>query len=224
MRRVDSGCSWGRHIAAAPCFHPAMDDAMAPPEPEDLPDDPAALKALLRAARSEKDDLAEEVARLRAIVAVFQRAAFGRRSERLDPDQLELALEEASQEIAEDRAGQNASDATRKASRSERRRVNRGSPPAHLPRVEIVVEPKSADCPCCGGALHRIGEGEPSSRHRSEADGERAPARRDPGPVPGAGDAPAQIRLPRLRRGRRAGAGARTAGSWRSADRGHGRA
>ena len=39
-----------------------MDDATASPELDGLSDDPAALKALLRAARSEKDDLAEEVA------------------------------------------------------------------------------------------------------------------------------------------------------------------
>ena len=141
----------------------------AAPDTLDLPDDPGALKALLVATRAEKADLAEGEedqetprwgvsptnARLTAIVDAFRRAMFGRRSERLDPDQLELALEEASQEIAEDRADQNAADATLKASRSRRRRVNRGSLPAHLPRVEIVVEPESLDCPCCGGALHK---------------------------------------------------------------------
>jgi transposase len=128
------------------------------PDAQDLPDDPAALKALLVATRAEKTDLAEEVARLTAIVDAFRRAMFGRRSERLDPDQLELALEEASQEIAEVRAAEDAADATLKASRSRRRSVNRGALPTHLPRVETVVEPESLDCPCCGGALHRIGE------------------------------------------------------------------
>jgi transposase len=139
-----------------------MENAATMPDAPDLPDDPAALKALVIAGRIEKADLAEEVARLRAIVAAFQRAAFGRRSETLDPDQLQLdlerALEEASQEIAENRADEDAADATRKASRAERRRVNRGALPAHLPRVEIVVEPDETACPCCGGALHVIGE------------------------------------------------------------------
>ena len=86
-----------------------MTDATARPDPDDLPDDSAALKALVIAAQIEKADLSDEVARLRAIVAAFRRAVFGRRSEKADPDQLqldlELALEEASQEIAEDRAG-----------------------------------------------------------------------------------------------------------------------
>jgi hypothetical protein len=33
-----------------------------------------------------------------------------------------------------------------------------GALPGHLPREEIVLEPESTVCPCCGGALHRIGE------------------------------------------------------------------
>jgi len=125
---------------------------------EELPDDPAALKALLAAARAENTDLAAEVARLQAIVAAFQRARFGRRSEQLDPDQLELALEETSQEIAEDRAVEDEADATRKASRTKRRRVNRGRLPARLPQIEHVIEPEEKVCPCCSGALHVIGE------------------------------------------------------------------
>jgi len=42
--------------------------------------------------------------------------------------------------------------------RTARRRANSGALPAHLPRVETVVEPSSTLCPCCSGALHRIGE------------------------------------------------------------------
>ena len=30
--------------------------------------------------------------------------------------------------------------------------------PAHLPRIETVVDVTSTACPCCKGALHRIGE------------------------------------------------------------------
>ena len=35
---------------------------------------------------------------------------------------------------------------------------NIGFLPKHLPRVIEVIEPKSTDCPCCAGKLHRIGE------------------------------------------------------------------
>ena len=30
--------------------------------------------------------------------------------------------------------------------------------PKDLPREEIVIEPESKACPCCGGATHVIGE------------------------------------------------------------------
>src|SRR3712207_7611458 len=30
--------------------------------------------------------------------------------------------------------------------------------PAHLPRVEVLVDLEDKSCPCCGGSLHVIGE------------------------------------------------------------------
>jgi transposase len=45
-----------------------------------------------------------------------------------------------------------------RAARAERRRSNRGLLPAHLPRIEIVVDIDDKTCPCCQGELHRIGE------------------------------------------------------------------
>ena len=59
----------------------------------------------------------------------------------------------AEREVEAERA-----DATLKASRRQQRRVNRGALPRHLPREESVIEPDHQTCPCCGGALHRIGE------------------------------------------------------------------
>ena len=131
-----------------------MSDAAARLDPADLPDDAAALKTMLVTERGARLDLAEEVARLTAIVDAYKRAMFGRRSEKLDPGQLELTLEDTEQEIAEDRAGQDAGDGALKRSRGQRRRANRGALPKRLPRVERVIEPESLDCPCCGGGLH----------------------------------------------------------------------
>ena len=37
-----------------------------------------------------------------------------------------------------------------KAARSARRQVNRGALPAHLARVETLVDVESTTCPCCG--------------------------------------------------------------------------
>jgi transposase len=30
--------------------------------------------------------------------------------------------------------------------------------PAHLPRIEVLVDIRNKSCPCCGGALHVIAE------------------------------------------------------------------
>ena len=39
-----------------------------------------------------------------------------------------------------------------------KRRTNRGALPAHVPRVETLVDINGTACPCCSGALHKIGE------------------------------------------------------------------
>ncbi len=67
-----------------------------------------------------------------------------------------LGLEEVEQSEAADEAKAE-KDAPR--SHVERKRhVNRGSLPAHLPRVETIVDIEDKACPCCGNGLHRIGE------------------------------------------------------------------
>jgi transposase len=132
------------------------------PEPTEaalLPEDMAALKALLLAERATTAKLAGHNEQLRAIIKELQRALFGRRSEKAaHPDQLQLALEDIEQALAEAEVQEEKTDATLKASRSRQRRVNRGALPRHLPREEIVIEPDHQTCPCCGGAMHRIGE------------------------------------------------------------------
>jgi transposase len=149
------------------------------PAPNDLPDDIASLKALILAARAETARveaerqrldrehaaLTGEVARLTAqnarldhIVAVLRRAQFGRSSERIDDDQMQLGLEDVETAFgAEDAAAEAANTIVREKGIADRR-VNRGALPKHLPREEIVVEPDSTACPCCGGELHVIGE------------------------------------------------------------------
>jgi hypothetical protein len=66
--------------------------ALAAMSPSDsLPTDLDGLRALLLAERAHH---AEELERLTAIIKELQRHRFGRRAERLDPEQLALALEE----------------------------------------------------------------------------------------------------------------------------------
>jgi transposase len=116
-----------------------------------LPDDPATLKAMLLAERCESE-------RLRQIIKELQRHRFGRRAETLPEDQMLLGLEDVEQTVASDAAIADQSDPTERAARAEKRRSNRGSLPAHLPRIEIIVDIDDKICPCCQGELHRIGE------------------------------------------------------------------
>jgi transposase len=113
-----------------------------------LPDDPTTLRAMLRAAH-------DEIERLRGFIAALNRNRFGARSERLDPDQLNLGLEDAEQELAA-----SAEAVERKAGPVARTgsRRNLGNLPAHLPRIERVIDIAEKTCPCCRSELHRIGE------------------------------------------------------------------
>ena len=124
----------------------------------DLPDDVAALRALVLEQARELDTLKvfrAEVERLKAIIDALQRHRFGRRSEQLDPDQFELALEEVETALAE---AEHARDKASRAPSERPRKINRGSLPTHLERIEQVVDIEDKACPCCGGALHQIGE------------------------------------------------------------------
>ena len=128
----------------------------------DLPDDVEALRALVLEQARELDVLKvfrAEVERLKAIIDALQRHRFGRRSEQLDPDQFELALEEVETALAE---AEHARDKASRAPADRPRKANRGSLPANLERIEQIVDVEEVDgiraCPCCGGALHQIGE------------------------------------------------------------------
>ena len=96
--------------------------------------------------------------RLAQIIKELQRHRFGRRAETLPLDQLELGLEDVQQAEAAEAAEKEKANPAAGSRTARRRRANRGSLPAHLPRVEVVVDVESKLCPCCSGELHRIGE------------------------------------------------------------------
>ena len=130
-----------------------------------LPVDIDALQALLAAARAERDAAIAERDqalsqndRLRHLLRQLQRAQFGRRSEKLDPEQLFLALEDIEQAIAGSEAADDKKDPVAARARSDKRRANRGALPANLPRVDVTIEPEDANCPCCRAPMHVIGE------------------------------------------------------------------
>ncbi|WBK02382.1 IS66 family transposase zinc-finger binding domain-containing protein (plasmid) [Methylocystis parvus OBBP] len=101
----------------------------------------------------------ETVERLQLLIKEYERARFGKRSEKFDSDQLQLMLEDIEIAVAEIQEGEDG-----RARRSGRplgsKRANRAARafPAHLPHVERVIEPSSLACPCGCGQMVRIGE------------------------------------------------------------------
>lgn len=127
-----------------------------PIRPDQLPRDATELAKMVV-------DMAAEIDKLTAMVEGFKSMIFGARSERfsaLAADQMILDLGGASS-AAE--PAPEANDNTPAGERKTQRRGrdahrNIGDLPAHLPRVEEVIEPTVKACSCCGGGLHRIGE------------------------------------------------------------------
>src|SRR5215208_1947187 len=90
---------------------------------------------------AERDTTHAEIEKLRLLIRQLQRGRFGRRSERLDPDQLQLGLEDLEQTVAAAEAAQEETAARNSTPRASRvRRRNLGALPAHLPRVEVLVD------------------------------------------------------------------------------------
>ena len=120
---------------------------------DDLPSEPALLQHLIRDMAVAVEHRDGEIERLKSVIKTLQRAQFGRLSERLDPDQLALALEDVDSDLA--RRGRSIRPAKRRAGE---RRPGRKPLPDHLPREEVWLDVESTICACCGGALHVIGE------------------------------------------------------------------
>src|SRR5581483_1843672 len=117
---------------------------------DSLPDDLGTLKAMLIAERVQNE-------RLRQIIKELQRHRFGRRAETLPEDQMLLGLEDVEQVAASNEAKIETADLAAQTSRAIKRRMNRGSLPAHLPHVEMLIDIENHPCPCCGNALPRLG-------------------------------------------------------------------
>ena len=141
----------------------------------DLPDDVAALKALVHSMTERALDAEAElasaharesateamIAHLKLQIAKLRRDKFGATAERSARllDQMELSLEELEADACEDDIV--AALATAKSSSVapfERKRPSRQPFPAHLPRERVVIGAPCA-CPACGGTrLAKLGE------------------------------------------------------------------
>ena len=137
-----------------------------PLDPNDLPDDVAALKALLVAASLKVDDLDAEIENLKLTIAKLQHDRFGNSSERTSVlmDQLELQLGElverrAQEKAAEDIAAAQSATGATKAEPPKQRKIPTRRPLSDKWPRERVVLPSPSACACCGGGnLRKLGE------------------------------------------------------------------
>ena len=157
-----------RAIGYASCMVDAIDPARLESLPADLRAAFEAQAKMLaeldqeRSARlrleAENAFLKEANARLEHLVHELRRARFGPRSEKLDPDQQQLAFEDIEIAIAEGRESvERRPGASREANTKRPQRRSRALP-KDLPHVEQVIEPASIACPCGCGDMVRIGE------------------------------------------------------------------
>jgi transposase len=118
-----------------------------------LPTDTALLHRLVRDIVGTIEHRHSEIDRLKSIIKQLQRAQFGRRSERLDPDQLALGLEDLNCDLAceEESVPQIKTQQVEQSS-------HRKPLPDHLPREDVRLDIGDMTCACCGGDLHVIGE------------------------------------------------------------------
>ena len=129
---------------------------------DSLPDDIEGLRAFTLtliekcdAVTAERDAAVAMNDRLRRLLRTAQ--GFEAKSERLarlPADQLALALEDIELSIAKNEA---LAEKTATPPR-ERRKSDRASLPAHLPRIHETIAPEDTSCPCCKAPMHRIGE------------------------------------------------------------------
>ena len=150
--------------------------------PDQLPNDVAALQAIIARQAEELDKrkaaldetkaaLSDAQSQLKARDVVIEqlqlnldklkRSQFGRSSEKVQRqiDQLELALEDLQTDRAADAADESGEtdDQAEADDKHDKKKRGRKKLPAHLPRERSVLDPGDT-CPDCGGELRLLGE------------------------------------------------------------------
>lgn len=119
---------------------------------DNLPSDVELLQRLVRDMAGAVAARDGEIGRLQALIKQLQRMQFGKRSEQLDPSQLLLALEDLDADIAR------IEESVPSVSAEPPAHPSRKALPDHLPRETVLLDAGGDTCPCCGGAVHAIGE------------------------------------------------------------------
>jgi transposase len=122
-----------------------------------------------QAAEAEAAEVKAYNEKLEKLVKEFERAKFGRSSEKLDDEQKELVFEDVETAIGTAEAEHDAKqaegghDGEQNASGGKKKRSKSGSGkarrlPKHLPKDEEHHEPEDTQCPCGCGQMKKIGE------------------------------------------------------------------
>ena len=129
-----------------------------------LTPDQAAAVGALRAEIGVLEDRnaaqAERIRRLEHLIGELNRVLYGKRSEKLTPDERQLAFEDIVAAAAELEEAVKPASPPQPAPSPNRPRAARniGHLPEHLPRIERVIEPESTLCSCGCGEMAKIGE------------------------------------------------------------------
>jgi transposase len=129
------------------------------PEPQ-LPTDPQALRHLVLELLSTLQERDRRIGQLSSQLEALKRRLFGKRSEKLDSDQLLLELGAWLTSQHPESPAPQPVVAEEKASAPPKKGHGRGRLPEHLPRQRTEYHPVPADCICqeCQVDLRRIGE------------------------------------------------------------------
>ncbi len=133
----------------------AAEKAELETEAGQLRDETAELKAEVVRLATLNERAEERIANLHAIIKQLERAHFGRSSEKLDDDQQAFAFDEVQTGLGMIEAERDAARPTGEPRRASRPRK---AFPAHLERVEIVIEPDTVTCSCGACQPVQIGE------------------------------------------------------------------
>jgi transposase len=133
------------------------DERDAPDEPQDL----EAAKRLISSLQEQLVKSQREIASLKHQLDVLCRRLFGKKSEKVDARQLQLALEQLKNETGEpsDPVEMDSCEPVRRKERFTKRSSGRRALPRHLPRRVVVVDVAQEEKVCtCGTAKEKISE------------------------------------------------------------------
>jgi transposase len=127
---------------------------------DDRIDDLSTARALIASLQDQLTKSQHEIAALRHELDILCQRLFGKKSERVDPRQLQLALEQLGNERgAITEPVELDSGETPVRGHTRRRPTGRRPLPAHLPRQRVEIDISDAEKQCaCGGTRTRIGE------------------------------------------------------------------